>query len=570
MGGSDMIPSNHLIPAWSLFALIACMATALADNYTTGTESAAKFGVHEIELTGDGAVANPFDTLATVTFIPPSGKQQAKTVNAFHDGGATWRARVYVNEIGPWTWFSACKTDQRLDGLSGTFEAVTSKLRGRLLPHPLNSRHWITEDGRWFLNLNDTAYYLLCRQDRMGNQISDEQVRRYVRDDVAHGITSVRCSFASRDELAGPGSWTQWFFVGRDLDRFRLDNLQCADRRLHILLEEFPDLAVQFILFPLERYASDDRFWTALKPGQRDRLLRHLMARFAAYPQIFWLFVNDSHYGEKFPNNNAMAREVGAYLQQHDPWQHPRSTGHARMLSFVFGAEDWATYIHIEHQHDLGALQYNQYHQFVKPVFLGEDRYEDDHGSKLDPVLMRYWQRRLFWAWLLSGGTANYGGRWWALQPYSDVGMVELHLKDRPKASNNKPLTGLDSVRYIRDYFETRSIDLAKFEPHSDLVRDATGAVGVRSPRLMSRGQEEFLIYHPHAKEDGQNARPDGTCAAALDVDLRQTPGEFTVEWYRAEDGEEQAGEPITGGDWHRLTAPWVGQDCIVRLQRQS
>ena len=32
---------------------------------------------------------------------------------------------------------------------------------------------------------------------------------------------------------------------------------------------------------------------------------------YAAFPQIFWLIVNDAHYGPEYPNNNAFAREVG-------------------------------------------------------------------------------------------------------------------------------------------------------------------------------------------------------------------------------------------------------------------
>jgi hypothetical protein len=286
-----------------LVGVFAGAQTARAGSFTSGTDSAVKFGVHEVVLTGDGSVANPLDTVATVTFTPPSGPKQAKSVYAFHDGGNTWRARVYVGEVGKWSWSSTCKTDKGLDGRSGAIDATDSKLRGRLLPHPKHPRHWITEDGRYFLNLNDTAYFLLCRQDGQGDPVTDEQAGRYVRDDVARGITSVRCFLASREGgyQDSVESWKQWFFKDGELDRFRLDNLQCADRRLRMLLDEYPDLAIPIILFPLERYAGDDHFWAALKPEQRERLLRHLVARFAAYPQIFWLFVNDAHYGEKRP-----------------------------------------------------------------------------------------------------------------------------------------------------------------------------------------------------------------------------------------------------------------------------
>lgn len=554
-----------------LAGLLASGPATRAANFTTGTDSAAKYGVHEVVLNGGGLVANPFDTVATVTFVPASGEKNAKTVQAFFDGDNIWRARVYVSEAGEWTWTSACPSDKRLDSQSGRFAARDSKLRGRLLPHPKNPRQWITEDGRGFLNLNDTAYFLLCAQDGNGDAVSDEDAQQYVREDVERGITSIRCFLASRRGGFTESSeqWRAWHFADDTLDRLRLDNLRCADRRLRMLLDNYPDIAVQLIMFPLEAYARDDRFWTALTGAQRERLLRHLVARFAAYPQLFWLITNDAHYGPKFPNSNGMVREIGAYLQQHDPWQHPRSTGHARRLPFFFGGEDWATYIHIEHAHDLGAAEFSKYHGLAKPVFLGEDRYEQDHGPRLDPLHMCYWQRRLFWAWLLSGGSANYGGRWWAVQPYGETGTRTSTYHKRQDVTFRTALTGLDSVRCIRDYFAQRTIDLGEFEPDHALAEDADGRKAAGAPRLMRRGRDEFLIYHPHATADEQAAQPNRSGTVRLRVDLRAAAGTFAVEWYRAEDGRAQAGDDVPAGDWRALNAPWVGADVVLRLWKR-
>ena len=84
---------------------------------------------------------------------------------------------------------------------------------------------------------------------------------------------------------------------------------------------------------------------------------------------------------------------------------------------------------------------------------------------------MQYWQRRLFWAWLLSGGSANYGGRWWAVEPYSETGTRASTYYNRAENTFRTQLTGLDSVRPIRDFFEQRAIDLGDFEPAHGLAQ---------------------------------------------------------------------------------------------------
>lgn len=556
-----------------LASLLLGGSDARAANFTTGTESAVKYGVHEIVLEGDGNVENPLDTIVTVTFTPPSGAAASKTVWAFYDGENTWRARVYVSETGEWQWTSTCDTDSALTGKSGTFPCATSHLRGRLLPHPKNSRHWMTEDGQWFLNVVDTAYFLLGFQDELGDRIPEDDFQAYVRDAVDQGITSFMAYL-----IPGPGSWdeegswTENYFADPEFSKLRLENFRFSDRRLRWLLEHFPDVGLELILFPRGvGYARDEQFWKQLDSRQKERLLRYVVARFAAYPQAYWLVSNDTHYGKKYPNNNALVREVGKFFEQHDPWRHPLSTGHARRVDFAFADETWATFIHLENAYDLGAGECDKYQRFGKPVLLGEDRYEHYRPNALDPIDMQYYQRRLYWAWLLSGGAANYGGRWWVLHPYSQTGQRETANPD-PSLQNvihSTPLVGLNSVRFIRDYFQQRGIELSDFEPDHIMASDQDGGHPTRAPKLMRRGREEFIMYHPNAAADGREATVDANRTAGLRLNLKEAPGSFALEWYRAQDGETRDAGIVEGGREISLVAPWSGHDVLLRLSRK-
>ncbi len=561
--------------------------------FSVGAATALKFGVHEIMLTGDGSVANPFDTVASVLFTPPSGAARAVTVVAFYDGGNTWRARTYVSEPGPWRWQTRCATDPQLDGTAGSFAAVDSTLRGRLLTHPKNPRQWMTEDGRWFLNINDTAYFLFCANDGNGDPVSHRDFQAYVRDAQAHGITSFRSWFYHGPrKFMGPDNsdrerWRD-LFADDALSRIELSHQQFADLRLQWMLNNHPDLYLQLMLFPLGvPWRQDADFWSHLSAPQKDRVLRYLVARYAAYPQLWWLIVNDAHYAPDrlpsgnedevnarplptYPHNLAMAREIGRYFKQHDPWQHPLTTGHARTVPFRFARDDWPSYIQLEELYDLGAQAYTSHHRYAKPVFLGEDRYEQDRFDS-DPTDMRYFQRRLYWAWLFSGASATYGGRWWVVHPYSETGRRPLQAPWKNSAHLYLTrLVGLDTVKFIRDYFSSRHIELSDYEPDHERVADADGGGSSRAPKLMRRRADDFLIYHPDAAADGREARADPTKAPGLILDLGGATGRYDVEWYRVTDGTSQRGDGIDGGGKRTLRSPWRGEDCVVRLSRVS
>jgi len=188
-----------------------------------------------------------------------------------------------------------------------------------------------------------------------------------------------------------------------------------------------------------------------------------------------------------FPNSCDMVREVGTFFQKNDPWRHPISAGPARGVALHFDKEEWVTYVHLEDSYDVSAKRYEQYHALGKPVFLGEDRYEQDHPGTYDPHDMRYFQRHLFWAWLFSGGSANYGGRWWVLHPYTQTGQRPAPSIHHKEFTYQAPLTGLDSVKAIHDYFGTRRIELSDFVPDHMLTADPDGVPVTRAPKLMRR-----------------------------------------------------------------------------------
>ncbi|MBI5668005.1 MAG: DUF5060 domain-containing protein [Chloroflexi bacterium] len=528
------------------------------NNFSTGNQTARLFGVHEITLTGGTPAENPFTTVVRVTFQPPSGA--AKAIDAFYDGGATWRARVYITETGDWNWFSESTDDPQLNGQRGTFTAVPSDLRGMLKPHPRNPRQWMTDNQQWFLNINDTAYRLF--------NADESQWQPYIHDVVALGITSVRSGALGGWAWGKDAESSNYPWEGDDLTRYDLKKFQATDERLQWMLNHYPSLYVQMIIFGQVDWQTDEvgTAWREIPPAVRENTMRYMIARWAAYPQIFWLTVNDMSCTEDFPNNRRFGREVGRYFAAHDPWQHLVSVSPTREMTFCYlGQEDadWVGYIHLQDQFALGAERIKQYQNYPLHVFLAEDYYEQDHDTRY-PRTPRYFQRWLFWSWILSGGSANYGGRYPVLHPYNEAGQQPFEFNGRRWGG----LSGLDSVPYIASYFSQRGIDLSQFQPDDSLVSDVAGRNVKRRPELMRREDDEFLIYHPNAYSAERTAHLDFSITPAVRLDLREVEGVFATEWYRAYDGLTQAGGPVVGGDYRELTSPWKAYDVVLRLVR--
>jgi hypothetical protein len=294
-----------------------------------------------------------------------------------------------------------------------------------------------------------------------------------------------------------------------------------------------------------------------------------MLARWSAFPNVYWLIVNDLHSDAKFPANRAFVRDVGQFFAANDPWKHLLSTGPQRHAGFPFTKPEdltWASYAHIEDSNGVGARQIEKYALDRVPlhVFMAEDWYEQDHGSYEDPNFFFRW---LIWSWTLAGGSANYGGRYGVIHPYSQTGRPDLPWigSDR-RVYTGMPLKGLDAVSHVRSYFDKRSIDMPSCARTDSLVSDPEGTSGTRAPQLMVCGARQLLVYHPNAVADGLRARPDSHRSARLRIDLSRFLGSYSVEWYRPADGTSRQGAVITGGASVDLRSPWAGGDAIVLI----
>ncbi|GEM_PF-1306362 len=584
--------SCFFIPALFPSLLMANQAPVIATegdaplNFTRNTAQARLHGVHEIELTGSPPVGNPFDIPVSVIFTSPSGASGAITVDAFFDGSNLWKARAYITETGNWSWSSSSTQDPALNGLTGTFTAVASGLGGMLRKHPLNPRQLSDETGKTFLNISDTAYRLFSPD------IPFDTFTRYVEDDISLGITSLRAGGCggyagwAPSVLTSDGRYdrSNWCWDETDTSQFDLSKFRSTDERLEWLLNNHPGMYIQLILFGKNDNVGSQ--WFALSSQDRNRIMDYQIARWGAFPQLFFLVVNDTRFVDR-PLSQDMVREIGNYFAANDTWKHLISAGPKRREPnpFVLPSDlaQWHSYIHEEKYSDIDATKIDEYKNFPVHLYYGEDWYEQSATPVTDPANPDYYQRRLFWSSLLSGGSAAYGGRYPVIHPYRETGSTTFDIGNRTYSGS---LSGLDSVNVIHLVLQSRNIDLALFTPddrvvHSPVPVPPLGNNGPSRIQATRKSYAEILAYLPNASagelaggsensiEDVSRllAIPDTDRTPQVELDLHHgVNASYDITWFNPGTGESLPGGVVSGGDRVTLTSPWVGSDTVLHV----
>lgn len=342
---------------------------------------------------------------------------------AFHDGGNRMVMRIAPTEAGQW--------DLRITANIARFQGKTAQVEATASDHPgyvvvANVRHWANAEIRKpHLWMGDTIYHF-ASMDRAAFEA-------LVTQRAAQKFNHVRGYLLGTDpDKAFPATDAPNSAFFRELDeRVRLLN----DKGITldaIIGHDENHLAKQF---------PDRR--------QRERLIRYLASRYAAYG-ITWQLVQEF---EEYERPRELLKEIGELLKKYDFARHPRTT-HTVATSSPLANDGWMDYLlYQSSDDDLCAVERQI---FAKPFVNAEFGYENSgagashpHHVASDEFRHRLWRSAMNGQYPTFGNTGTYGGkrvpfdgkfadspgakymtnwydffsktRWWDLEPYFDV-----------------------------------------------------------------------------------------------------------------------------------------------------
>ncbi len=465
-----------------------------------------------IELTDAEAAehSNPYASVELrAEFRSPDGGR-TKVMSGFFDGGRVFRIRFSPDFVGRWD-LRLLSNLESVDHKTFSFQATEARTPGFI--EVFNTRYFRYSTA-------NTAHYWMGDTSLTFATIPWDTFRAIVDQRADQNFNHMRGLVLGAADSAK--------VVLADPDLPRLDHFQELDRRVAYLSGKGFTVDLMF--------AGADNELADLLPRrrQRERYIRYVLARYAAY-NVTWQGLREF---ETYEEGRKLLKEIYGYVDEWDPYRHPRSTG-TLATSSPLADDGWMTYI--TQQTSSAGLMAVDYESHVMPVVNAELGYEDsgagantpDHVSG-DEMRRRVWRAAIrgHFVTFANTGTAGIEGV-----------PVDARWADSP---------GARSMTLLWDFFnQTRWFDLQPY-------------YGVNGGAALS------LQYAPYLAEEFKGVEYIVYQEEPGAVELMVPKAGYDVSWYSPVDGSWYDQKKRFKGERFRSPSPDDTQDWVLYVRREG
>lgn len=326
-----------------LFCLFIVLPVLLSAQLT----DAFQWMKYELDFSSTVNYENPVQDLKQmeVNFKSPTGR--IKTINAFWDGGAKWKARLMPDETGLWTFETKC-SDPKNSGLSNQKGSFLCKENSGV--HEIFKRgSIISPAGRYFLTYSDGTpfFYMACTAWNGALKSTKDEWDQYLKQRVENNYNVIQlvttqwrgCDKSSEGLVA---------FEGSGRIRVNPEFFRLIDERID-RINEFGLVAAPVILWALQNGSGRE-----LSPGyylpddQAILLAKYIVARYGGN-QVVWLLGGDGIYTGTYEQRwKTIGRAVFDGTHQGVVAQHPCGRS---WIGEVYKDEPWLDIIGYQSSH---------------------------------------------------------------------------------------------------------------------------------------------------------------------------------------------------------------------------
>jgi hypothetical protein len=375
----------------SLFRLLpasAALLCALTLQAFKAPDSVERWDVFEIELEGPSS-GNPF-TEVRLSAVFTSGTHSIE-VPGFYDGEGVYRIRFMPGETGEWR-FETRSNRWELVRQSGTFTVTPARPGNHGPVRVAHTYHFAYADGTPFKPVGTTSYSWIHRPDWIQEQTLATLAAapfNKLRMGVflqAHGADTM-----PPERFMWEGEPHRW-----DTTRFNPEFFRHLEKRVG----QLRDLGIECDLILFHPY-GEGRWGQDVLPAEADeRYLRYLVARLAAFRNIWWSIGNEYDFlRTKTMDDWDRFFQI---VRESDPYDHLRSIHNGFVL--YDNNKPWVTHASIQNGAAVEEAGRAQLYRDVwrKPVVYDEVKYEGNHTKRWAQLSGRELVHR-FWAGTVAG-----------------------------------------------------------------------------------------------------------------------------------------------------------------------
>jgi hypothetical protein len=349
---------------------------------------AEKWGVYEIHLEGPAA-GNPY----TEVRLGAHFRYRNRTVDAdgFYDGGGVYRIRFMPDETGDWTWESFSET-AALNAKHGAF-TVTAPAAGNHGPvRVAHTSHFAYEDGRPYVPIGTTSYAWTHQGDALEEETLGT-LRAAPFNKIRMCVFPKHYTYNSNEPVYYP--FPRSADGVNDYTQFNPKFFRHLEKRI----EDLQGMGIEADLILFHPY--DNWGYSKMPAEADDRYLRYIVARLAAYRNVWWSMANE--YDLVKTKTMADWDRFFRIVQDTDPYHHLRSIHHSVVM--YDHSKPWVTHVSLQSNDLDKAAEYVKLYR--KPVIYDEMKYEGDIPQRWGNISAEEMTRR-FWLATVQGAYAGH------------------------------------------------------------------------------------------------------------------------------------------------------------------
>ena len=416
-------------------------------------QSIEQWGVFELALNGP-TNGNPFtDIKFSVRFWQRQSETEA---NGFYDGDGVYRARFMPDKPGEWNYVTVSSSPE-LNGKTGTFTVVEATAQNHGPVHVTNTYHFAYADGTPYKELGTTCYVWEWQSEALQEQTL-KTLASTPFNKIRFCVFPKRYQWNTNEPILYPFEGlplTNWDFM-----RFNPKYFQHLEQR--VLDLQKLGIEADIILF----HPYDEGHWgfDRMPSDADDRYLHHVIARLAAYRNVWWSLANEWDFMKQKKESDFV--RFGEIVSHDDPYHHLLSIHNG---SKIFNNTlSWITHASIQNGsavEDPGRAELYR-DVYRKPVVYDEVKYEGNIESRwgqLSPeeLVFRFWNGTVAGTYVGHGETYKSDDQvlWW-----SKGGMLKgqspARLAFLKKVLDDAPSEGIEPIdRWQRPEYGGRAPD---------------------------------------------------------------------------------------------------------------